>query len=142
MLDIGEVSKLSGQPPSTLRYYEEKGLITSNGRNGIRRTFADSVLERLALIGLGRAAGFSLDEIKRIFRGRRGVQINRNRLLAKANELDEQIQRLTDVRDALRNTAACPAKHHLDCPNFQRAMVLARRGEYEPLFGDRRTRTG
>ena len=63
ILDIGEVAKRSGLPVSTLRFYEEKGLIASIGRNGLRRIFDASVLERLALITLGRNAGFSLEEI-------------------------------------------------------------------------------
>jgi DNA-binding transcriptional MerR regulator len=67
MLDIAEVAKRSGLPASTLRFYEEKGLIESAGRRGLRRTFEPTVLERLALIALGRLAGFSLDEIGRMF---------------------------------------------------------------------------
>ena len=62
-MDIAEVAKRSGVPASTLRFYEEKGLISSIGRQGLRRVFNDSILERLALIALGRAVGFSLDEI-------------------------------------------------------------------------------
>jgi MerR family redox-sensitive transcriptional activator SoxR len=50
-------------PASTLRFYEEKRLITSVGRRGLRPLFRPDVVERLALIGLGRVAGFSLDEI-------------------------------------------------------------------------------
>ena len=62
-MDIGKVSRWSGLPASTLRYYEEKGLIRSIGRNGLKRVFSESVIQRLALIALGREAGFSLDEI-------------------------------------------------------------------------------
>ena len=62
-MDISEVAKLAGVPASTLRFYEDKGLITSIGRRGLRRLFSANVLERLALIALGRAAGFSLNEI-------------------------------------------------------------------------------
>src|SRR5690606_12774455 len=58
--DIAEVSRQSGVPASTLRFYEEKGLIASVGRKGLRRQFEASVYDRLALIALGRAAGFSL----------------------------------------------------------------------------------
>ena len=47
-LDIGEVARRSGVPASTLRYYEEKGLIASSGRHGLRRLFDAGVLERLA----------------------------------------------------------------------------------------------
>ena len=46
-LDISEVAKRSGVPASTLRYYEEKGLIASIGRRGLRRLFDPGVLERL-----------------------------------------------------------------------------------------------
>ena len=60
---ISQVAKKSGVSASTLRFYEEKGLITSIGRQGIRRVFSPNVLERLELIALGRAAGFSLEEI-------------------------------------------------------------------------------
>lgn len=63
IMDIAEVARRSGVPASTLRFYEKKGLIRSLGRQGLRRVFNDNILERLALIALGRAAGFSLDEI-------------------------------------------------------------------------------
>ena len=66
-MDISEVIKHSGVPASTLRYYEEKGLITSTGRRGLHRQFADDVLDRLALIALGRTSGFTLNEIAAMF---------------------------------------------------------------------------
>ena len=68
-MDIAEVAKHAGVPASTLRFYEDKGLIASIGRQGLRRLFNADVLERLALIALGRAAGFSLDEIARMLTG-------------------------------------------------------------------------
>src|SRR5689334_23980852 len=49
----------------SLRFYEELGLIRSIGRNGLRRVYAGDVIERLSLIALGRAAGFSLEEVDR-----------------------------------------------------------------------------
>ncbi len=52
-LDIGEVVKRSGVPASTLRYYEQLGLLHALGRRGLRRQYDEQVLERLALIGLG-----------------------------------------------------------------------------------------
>ncbi len=62
-LDIGEVVKRSGVPASTLRYYEQLGLLQALGRRGLRRQYDEQVLERLALIGLGQAAGMSLQQI-------------------------------------------------------------------------------
>src|SRR5579884_2118936 len=61
-VDITEVAQRTGLTASTLRFYEEKGLIASIGRRGLHRVFDPKVLERLALIALGRSAGFSLDE--------------------------------------------------------------------------------
>ena len=85
-MDITEVAQRSGVPASTLRFYEEKGLIASVGRRGLRRTFDPRVLERLALIALGSAAGFSLDEIARMFLADGRPNIDRGMLAAKAGE--------------------------------------------------------
>ena len=126
-MDIGEVAKASGLPASTLRYYEEKGLIQSNGRHGLRRTFHRNVLERLALISLGVQAGFSLDEVAEMFSDSGSPHIDRQQLLDKADELDHKINELISLRDSLRHAAACSAPSHLECPKFQRLMKLAGR---------------
>jgi DNA-binding transcriptional MerR regulator len=121
-VDITEVARTAGVPASTLRFYEEKRLITSIGRRGLRRLFEPAVLERLALIGLGRAAGFSLDEIARMFAPDGRPRIDRQMLTAKADQLDATITKLTKMRDGLRHAAACPAPSHADCPTFQRLL--------------------
>jgi DNA-binding transcriptional MerR regulator len=97
-LDITEVAQRSGVPASTLRFYEEKGLIASVGRRGLRRLFDPAVLERLALIALGRASGFSLEEIARMFAADGRPRIDRQMLAAKADELDKTIRELTARR--------------------------------------------
>lgn len=130
-LDIAAVSQRSGVPASTLRFYEQKGLIASIGRRGLRRLFDARVLERLALIALGRASGFSLDEIARMFAPDGGVQIDRQVLAAKAEELDETIRRLSAMRDGLRHAAACRAPSHMECPTFQRLLRAAASGAVE-----------
>jgi len=124
-LDINEVAKKVGVPASTLRFYEEKGLITSVGRRGLRRLFDPDVLERLALIALGRSAGFSLEEIGGVFTREGRGQIDRKMLADKAHELDGTIHKLTAMRDGLRHAAACPAPSHLQCPTFRRLLGLA-----------------
>jgi len=119
-MDITEVARRAGVPASTLRFYEEKGLIASVGRRGLRRVFGPGVLDRLALIALGRAAGFSLEEIAPML-GR----IDRRRLAAKADQVDAEIRRLGAVRDGLRHAAACPAPSHMECPTFRRLLRAA-----------------
>jgi DNA-binding transcriptional MerR regulator len=97
-------------------------LIASIGRRGLRRLFDAGVLERLALIALGRTAGFSLDEIAPMFAPDGRLRINRRALAAKADELDKTIRRLSAVRDGLRHAAACPAPSHMECPTFRRIL--------------------
>src|SRR6185436_19449360 len=127
-VDITEVAKHSGVPASTLRFYEEKGLIRSTGRRGLRRTFDPKVLDRLSLIALGGAAGFSLDEIKGMFAPDGRPRIDRQKLSAKADTLDRTIRQLAAMRDGLRHAAACPAPSHLECPTFRRLMRAAAAG--------------
>jgi len=124
IMDIAEVAKASGLPASTLRFYEEKGLIKSYGRKGLRRLFSANIVERLALISLGRNAGFSLDEIYEMFTPN-GPVINRALLLAKAGELDRQITELTSMRDGLLHAAVCQAPNHFECPKFLRLVSIA-----------------
>ena len=128
MMDIAEVAKRAGVPASTLRFYEEKGLISSVGRQGLRRVFNTSVLERLALIALGRAAGFSLDEIARMLGTKGNPDIDRELLISKADELDRRIGKLTAMRDGLRHAAVCSAPSHMECPKFRRLLGLAASG--------------
>jgi len=124
-LDIGEVARRVGLPPSTLRYYEEKGLIRPVGRRGLRRSFDAEVLQRLALIALGQSAGFSLDEIAQMFAPDGRPQIDRGKLADKAEALDRTIRRLSSMRDGLRHAAVCPASTHMECPKFRRLLGLA-----------------
>ena len=127
-MDISQVAKQSGVPASTLRFYEEKGLISSVGRQGIRRVFGAGIVERLALIALGRVAGFSLEEIKDILGSEEIPNIDRDLLLSKASEIDKTIQKLVAMRDGLQHAAACKAPSHLECPKFRRLMNLAATG--------------
>ncbi|WP_299579309.1 helix-turn-helix domain-containing protein [uncultured Microbulbifer sp.] len=124
-MDIREVSKRTGLPSSTLRYYEEKGLIQSISRRGITRVFPASVLEQLSLISLARYAGFSLDEIVNLFTYSGKPNIDREQLLDKADALDKNIRRLEAMRDGLRHVANCPEENQLECANFQNLIKKA-----------------
>ena len=141
-LDIGEVAKRSGIPVSTLRFYEEKGLIASEGRRGLRRLFDAGVVERLALISVGRAAGFSLGEIARMFAPDGRPRIDRQMLAAKADELDKTIRELTAMRDGLRHAVACRAPSHMECPTFRRILRATAARRTHPLKSTMRRPTG
>lgn len=125
MLDIAEVSEAVSLPASALRFYEEKGLIRSVGRKGLRRLFDSDVIDRLQFIALGQQAGFSLDEIVAMFAADGNLDIDRGRLEEKAAAIDRDIAKLAALRDGLRHAAACSAPNHLACPTFRRLMRVA-----------------
>ena len=127
LLDIGVLSRKSGVPPSTLRYYEEMGLIQSVARHGLRRQFESATVTQLALISLGKIAGFSLAQIRAMFGKDGAPEVPRAQLHARADALDQQIRDLKRLRDALRHVAECPAETHTDCPKFRRLMTFAAR---------------
>ena len=127
ILDIGLLSEKTGVPPSTLRYYDEIGLIESLGRHGLRRQFGHEAVTQLALIKLGKTAGFSLDEIKGMFGKDGAPDIPRAAFRARADALEVQIKRLVSLKNALRHVAECPAENHMQCPKFRQLIHVASR---------------
>jgi len=63
VLTIGEVARRSGVATSALRYYEERGLITSRRAGSGHRRYPRSVLRRVAFIVFAQHVGLTLDEI-------------------------------------------------------------------------------
>lgn len=134
-MTIGEVAGRSGLPSSTLRYYEEKGLIRSIGRRGLSRVFRADVLQQLSLIALGQSAGFSLNDIAAMLDADGQPAIDRRRLTEKADELDRTIERLSAVRDELRRAASCPAARHIECSMFQKMLKATGAGDIKSKTG-------
>lgn len=65
MFSIGQLSKFSAIKVSTLRYYEEIGLIPKPDRSeGNQRRYEPSTLERLNFIGHCRDLGLSIESIR------------------------------------------------------------------------------
>ena len=125
-MDIADVAKRTGVPASTLRYYEKKGLLKSLAGHGQRRQFAADVADRLALIALDEVGAMLVD-----------LQVDRQMLIAKADELDARIKRLQAMSKGLRHAAQCPEKDHLTCPKFQQLMKLSAAG----ALGEKQKRT-
>ncbi|WP_425495215.1 MerR family DNA-binding protein [Pandoraea horticolens] len=97
-----------------------------------RRQYDASVLPALALIALGGAAGFSLDDIAGMLLQQGKANINRVRLTAKADDLDRTIRQLSALRDELRHAMVCPAPEHRRGRSFSASCGLrVRKGEGE-----------
>lgn len=137
-MDIAEVAKRTGVPASALRYYEQKGLIVSAREPGARRRYSPDVLDQLALIALGQAAGLSLDEIRSMLSPNGAPNIDRRLLEAKADEIDTLIKRLRAMSKGLRHAAVCPAPSHAECPSFQKLLKAAASGALEKRWGKMR----
>ena len=63
LLTIGEVARRSGVAASALRFYEERGLITSERAGSGHRRYPRPVLRRIAFIVFAQRVGLTLDEI-------------------------------------------------------------------------------
>lgn len=137
-MDISEVAKHTGIPASALRYYEQKGLIASAREPGARRRYSTEVLDQLALIALGQAAGLTLDEIHSMLSPSGAPNIDRRLLEAKANEIDAQVKRLRAMSKGLRHAAVCPAPSHVECPSFHKLLKAAASGALEKRRGKTR----
>lgn len=110
-LTIGELARQSGVPASTIRYYERRGLLPAPERSGGWRRYEPSALDLLAAIGVAKAAGFSLVEVERLFRGfdagtspsERWAKLAEDKLA----ELDAQSARIDAMRSLLREGLRC-----------------------------------
>lgn len=95
-------------PATTLRFYESNALVAPASRVAGRRRYDESVLVRLDIIGLCKAAGFSLDEIRLLLaddepgRPRSGA-LARSKLAV----IDEQIATLQRARSIIEWALEC-----------------------------------
>ena len=63
MLTIGDVAARAGVSVATLRYYEERGLVTSERTAGNQRRYSRAVLRRLAFVAAGQRVGLTLEQV-------------------------------------------------------------------------------
>lgn len=124
-IDISQLAKKSGLPASTIRYYEEKNLIKSIGRNGLKRLFDTSVFEQLEFIALGQRAGFSLEEIQSMLTTKGRFEVNRESLTVRASEIAQRVKQLIAIQRCLEHAAKCTAEKHSECPKFQKLLRIA-----------------
>jgi MerR family redox-sensitive transcriptional activator SoxR len=117
MLSIGEVAKTTGVAASALRYYEREGLIPRADRRGGKRVYGEDILDRLALIGVAKAAGFTVAEIRTLVSGfaRRAPPGPRWRKLAerKLAELEARLAEVERMKRVLQAVTGC------ECPTLE-----------------------
>ncbi|MHC9292805.1 MerR family transcriptional regulator [Mycobacterium sp. LTG2003] len=117
-LTIGDVARRAGVAQTTLRYYERVGLIPPPDRAGGQRRYQESVLVRLEVIRLCKAAGFSLDEITVLMADVAPGRPHARALAeAKLTEIDAQMQSLARARDIIEwgMRCTCPSIDSCTC---------------------------
>jgi len=128
-LTIGQVAKRAGLRPSALRYYESAGLIPKPARASGRRIYAPDVVDRLAVIALAQAAGFTLAEIRRLLGGlgRRSPGERWRQLAAgKLAELDRRLEELARMKRLLAVLVACECPTLDDCGRALQKQAVGR----------------
>jgi DNA-binding transcriptional MerR regulator len=99
LLSIGELSERTGVPTTTLRYYDELGLVQPAARAAGRRRYTASAVRDVGVVLFFREIGFSLAEIGRLLGD--DQQHLREMIDRKLAELAEQQQRIEVARTAL-----------------------------------------
>ena len=122
LLAIGVVAELTGKRPSSIRYYEEIGLLPEPMRVNGRRAYDAGVVRTLAVIETGQRAGLTLDEIKELLQASTGdgAAIDRLREVAerKLPQIAAAIERSELVRSWLECAVRCECPSLDDCPLF------------------------
>ena len=122
-LTIGEVAKQAEVNIETLRYYERRGILPKPPRSGANyRRYPEAAVQQVRFIKRAQGLGFSLNEITDMLFLRNNPKTSRSAVKARAEtklaDIEEKIQRLTEMRDALAHvTALCDGKGSIDgCP--------------------------
>jgi len=107
-LTVGELAARSGQPASTIRFYESKGLIQSSRTSGNQRRYPREMLRRVAVIKVAQRVGIPLDAIRDALlslpKGRTPTAEDWGAMSTRwRGKLDDQIARLIRLRDDLTN---------------------------------------
>jgi MerR family redox-sensitive transcriptional activator SoxR len=112
LLTIGEVARRSGVAASALRFYEERGLVTSERAGSGHRRYPRPVLRRIAFIVFAQRIGLSLDEIgaelARLPPDRAPTRRDWSRLSrAWADRIDRRIAELERLKASLTDCIGC-----------------------------------
>ena len=128
-LQSGELARLAGVSPDTIRHYERLGILTANGRsNGGYRMFSPCAVKRVRLARRALQLGFSLNEISGVLhvRDNGGIPCRQVLNLAeqKLQSLNKQIQELRRTQNTMRKLIRDWKKQLQRTPPGHKAMLL------------------
>ena len=132
-LTISDVADRCGIATSAVRYYERRGLIQATRTSGNQRRFARETIRRISFITAAQAVGRSLGEIEEALGelpSARTPTPDDWSVIAESwrPRLDEQIERLTALRDKLDACIGCGCLSFDRCGIYNLGDVAAERG--------------
>ena len=112
LLTIGDISRRSGVASSALRFYEERGLISSERAGSGHRRYRRPVLRRIAFIVFAQRVGLTLEEIAeelaKLPPDRAPTRRDWSRLSSKwSARIDERIAELERLKLGLTECIGC-----------------------------------
>jgi DNA-binding transcriptional MerR regulator len=123
---IGELARLSGVRPATLRYYEARGLLSRPARTEAGyRSYSPENAAQLRLIRWAKGLGFTLREIRQMagaigqHAAGRGDRV-RSQVRGKIAEIDARMSQLARLRAQLESLAECRCRS--DCPVVRQVL--------------------
>jgi len=126
LLAIGELAERTGVPTTTLRYYDELGLVRPAARPAGQRRYAESAVKDVGVILFFREIGFTLAEIESFLAGE--GEGRQELIEQKLAELAEQQHRIEVARTALEHGQRCPAGEPMKCSRFWSIIDGRQRG--------------
>lgn len=120
-MNISEVSKATGLPAKTIRYYEDIKLIRPLRQSNGYRSFQEPDLHKLAFLARARSLGFPVESCRSLLalyddQARASADVKE---IASAHlaEIDQKLSELTEMRNTLRVLVkACAGDDRPDCP--------------------------
>lgn len=147
-LTIGALAERAGVATSTLRYYEDRGLISSGRTDGNQRRYQRSTLRTVSVIRAAQEVGLTLAKIEQALKSLPDSRTPTEADWAKLasgwrSELDARIDEMTALRDELDSCIGCGCLSLKSCAIFNpadRAGVAGAGARY--IIGDQRPATG
>ncbi|TDD17780.1 MerR family transcriptional regulator [Kribbella turkmenica] len=121
MFGIDELAGRFGLATHVLRHWEDQGLLTPAARVGGQRRYDESHVARVVMIQRAKAAGLSLEQIRRMFEAPGGPE--RRRILAEQDAaLDEQIREAHESKRLIEHALTCDQPDFTECPAFHQLI--------------------
>lgn len=120
-LTIGELSRLTGTKPTTIRWYEQEGLLPPAGRTaGGHRAYSGEHLRRLGFVRHARELGFPMPAIREMLELAAHPQADCGSAHAIATaqvaDIDRRLRRLAALRaEVMRMAEACAGGAASEC---------------------------